>query len=99
MTTDSVPDGMTELYEALSASQGVGPWVFEAACAGLDLFTSLTPLSDPAHLSAAGWVCAGCYVLSECRSYAERVPTWGVWGGRAWEGDTSTSVMPAEQAA
>lgn len=94
MTTDAVQDGTAELYEALRSSPAVGPWVFQAACAGLELFGTLSPQGDPEHLSAAGRVCANCDVLEDCRSYAEGAPTWGVWGGRAWDGTTSRSVLP-----
>ncbi len=57
-----------------------GPWVFDAACAQVDLelhFPAKGDSNRPAKL-----VCQGCPVIAECADYAlDNAVSDGVWGG------------------
>jgi hypothetical protein len=62
-----------------------GPWVLEAACAGMDVSAFVNPLNADAAARARA-VCADCPVLADCDDYALTAHTWGVWGGQLRRG-------------
>lgn len=59
---------------------GPGPWVRQAACAGLP--TSYFFSDDPDDVKLALAVCRPCPVRDDCAAYALAIPILdGVWGG------------------
>lgn len=72
---------MTSLYGVPMPLEEIG-WLRRGACRSSDpdLFFPLAP--SPLQEARAKAVCAGCPVVTECRSYALRAgETEGIWGG------------------
>lgn len=62
-----------------------GPWVYEAACAGMDPELFFPERGDSASVRKAREVCDRCPVQLECRRYATRArERWGIWGGTSF---------------
>ncbi len=73
---------MSSPLEALSWLVQPEPWMNNGACKGLD--PGMFHMEQGQSAVKAREVCDTCSVQMECREYAERTGSVGVWGGQVF---------------